>query len=376
MSNRPILSICIPTFQRKEALDDLLRVLTDGIKKYRMEKDIEICVSDNDSFDGTYNMVSMYKKKYSFIRLRKNIENIGCDRNIINVLKMARGRYCWLLNDHAPLISKNIIFLVNMIKKENPFVCGLVTPAHSLKYAKDFFSENIYTRENFLEIYKEYITKTPEEDIPFLGYISCFILNRKKLNVIFRKLRDVKRYYYWTHLSIFLYLLSRFNGKVIVYTDPLILDEQNTQIRRAFRYKILLPHETLDVFYVKRIKTLKILKIDKSLIKAISTRLKKDYQKAYVKQMIKTLILDGTVSRNIYEKIEKKMEAPSRKKLLKGLYKVLDIIIEKIRRSFLRGFLKSVIKTLFNERIQRIIDDFKEYEKGQLLSNEERERLR
>ena len=60
MKNKPFFSICIPTYERVESLEIFLNSLIEEAKQYQHL--VEICVSDNGSKDGTYELLKKYAK--------------------------------------------------------------------------------------------------------------------------------------------------------------------------------------------------------------------------------------------------------------------------------------------------------------------------
>ncbi|MCX8008434.1 MAG: glycosyltransferase family 2 protein [Patescibacteria group bacterium] len=81
------LTIIIPSFNTKDLLDKCLHSL--GKTKY------EIIVVDNNSSDGS---VEMVEKKYPYVQLIKNKENVGYGKANNQGIKQARGEYILLLN--------------------------------------------------------------------------------------------------------------------------------------------------------------------------------------------------------------------------------------------------------------------------------------
>jgi len=92
-----ILSLCLPTYKRKNFLDRAIKNIIEETNDIRDK--VELCISDNASLDGTENIVKKYSKKYSFIRYNKNQKNIGYDKNLLKTLDMASGEYCWFISD-------------------------------------------------------------------------------------------------------------------------------------------------------------------------------------------------------------------------------------------------------------------------------------
>ncbi|EDQ3425490.1 glycosyltransferase family 2 protein, partial [Salmonella enterica subsp. enterica serovar 4,[5],12:i:-] len=70
-----LISFCIPTYNRKEYLEELLNSINNQ-EKFNL--DIEICISDNASTDGTEEMIDVWRNNYNFpIIYRRNSVNLG-----------------------------------------------------------------------------------------------------------------------------------------------------------------------------------------------------------------------------------------------------------------------------------------------------------
>lgn len=92
MVNEKLLSICIPTYNRAEVLDDTLNKLFAN-PDFDIDR-IEVIVSDNCSTDSTLEVVS----KYPLVKYYKNNVNVR-DYNFAIVLGYATGSYVRLFND-------------------------------------------------------------------------------------------------------------------------------------------------------------------------------------------------------------------------------------------------------------------------------------
>jgi len=94
------LSICIPTFNRAEILEGLLHKLIYEMKY--LEKEVEICISDNASTDETHNVIKSIIRNHKSISLKykKNDNNLGFDKNCELALRMGEGQYKWIFSDY------------------------------------------------------------------------------------------------------------------------------------------------------------------------------------------------------------------------------------------------------------------------------------
>lgn len=92
----PKLSICIPTFMRRERL-----LATATVVCEQLPAGAEVVISDNGSTDGTSDAVRAFSAARPDvpIRLVTHAVNVGFDRNVLDVVSNAQGDYCWLLGD-------------------------------------------------------------------------------------------------------------------------------------------------------------------------------------------------------------------------------------------------------------------------------------
>ncbi len=95
----PLLSICIPTYNRADVLKQCLTKYTS--EKIFLETDlIEIIISDNCSTDNTKEICSEFTNRFSNkIKYYRNAKNI-LDKNFTKVLSYSKGLFSKLNNDY------------------------------------------------------------------------------------------------------------------------------------------------------------------------------------------------------------------------------------------------------------------------------------
>ena len=86
-----ILSICIPSYNRLECLENCLNSILISSKNVD-NFDFEICISDNCSEKNPKYIVDKYKKELNIIFHRNN-KNLGFALNAIQTLKLSKGKY-------------------------------------------------------------------------------------------------------------------------------------------------------------------------------------------------------------------------------------------------------------------------------------------
>lgn len=91
----PLLSICIPTYNRGRFLNLCLESVIDSVQG---NNNVEICVSNNASNDNTMDIIEKYKHIENFFYV-SNECNLGIPKNFLKVTSMAKGKYVWLVGD-------------------------------------------------------------------------------------------------------------------------------------------------------------------------------------------------------------------------------------------------------------------------------------
>lgn len=106
------ISFCIPTFNRINTL----KLAVNSILKNDF-RDFEICISDNNSNDGTVEFLKQISSEK--IRINCQFKNEGIDNNMLTVMKMAQGEYVFLLGDDDYL-NKESASQLNIILQSDP----------------------------------------------------------------------------------------------------------------------------------------------------------------------------------------------------------------------------------------------------------------
>lgn len=94
--DKPLLSICIPTYNRSKYLKNSIESII--CQQEFLDGKVEIVISDNASEDDTYSVVKAYTDRYWNVFYHRNSENIR-DRNFPMVLSQAHGVLRRLCND-------------------------------------------------------------------------------------------------------------------------------------------------------------------------------------------------------------------------------------------------------------------------------------
>lgn len=109
----PLVSICIPTYNRAEILKKSLDAY---VNNTFFNEEIEIVISDNSSTDSTKRVGEEYSAKYPNIKYYRNEENIR-DRNFPLSMDRATGEYIKLMKDNIIMSENGLMYLVDVVKK-------------------------------------------------------------------------------------------------------------------------------------------------------------------------------------------------------------------------------------------------------------------
>jgi len=86
LSNQPLVSICIPTYNAKKTVVQTVQSILN-----QTYKNLEIIIVDNASTDNTLDLLQKFKDPR--IKIYKNIKNIGAEKNFSRCIELAKGKY-------------------------------------------------------------------------------------------------------------------------------------------------------------------------------------------------------------------------------------------------------------------------------------------
>lgn len=109
----PVLSICIPTYNRSKYLFRLLDSLVHEISDNSLPVNIKI--TNNASTDDTESVCDEFLDKYKFISVIHQSENYGADFNIATAFSLSNGNYTWVIGDDDYVRQGAITAIINLI---------------------------------------------------------------------------------------------------------------------------------------------------------------------------------------------------------------------------------------------------------------------
>lgn len=118
-----LLTILIPTYNRKKYVIKNLNMIKSYIEDLKMEKEVSIIVSDNYSEDSTYE--ELIKEKCEYVELYEQQRNIGLEQNVLFCIKKASSKFVMILGDDD-YISKNYLKEVLFMIRNEPHLSVII----------------------------------------------------------------------------------------------------------------------------------------------------------------------------------------------------------------------------------------------------------
>ncbi|MBF05409.1 hypothetical protein CL644_01745 [bacterium] len=217
---KPILSICIPTFNRAGYLHDCLESIALQVcKDESFNSQIEVVVSDNASTDETKSVVDEYKNRFTNFTYTRNEENLGFDLNILNVVRSASGEYIWYLGDDDLIVNGSLKFVTGLLETREYDVGGVAS--EHLVSSKQSYELHGYTNNDV-------VTEIDSNDYYFNGYcegaVSALIFKR---SLWLDELDEKNFLEFWLYYEVVLRILVNSKKKKFYVTKPAIITGQD-----------------------------------------------------------------------------------------------------------------------------------------------------
>lgn len=197
---QPLLSICVPTYNRGRFLKGCLDRIIGQIQKLPDPTKVELFISNNASPDNTDEIIQGAMKSGVPITYNKNETNIGADRNFLICFKQATGKYVWLIGDDDYIVDGSIERILNILEGPEIGMIHLKPPFASPKGIVSY--ENVY---DFIG-----------EASIFLTFITASVINRSFVEQV-----NLEKYIgsYFLHLPLVLTAALGSNRNVVVHAQ-------------------------------------------------------------------------------------------------------------------------------------------------------------
>lgn len=202
---RPILSICIPTYNRAKQLENLFKNLY-AIKAMHGEN-IDICVSNNSSTDNTRMVIESWQSLLD-LKVVTQSTNVGATLNAIEVTKMAAGRWIQIIGDDDELISSGVNQIVSLLGVASPETWVLVGIANG--NGEEFLLGNLSGISYNASAFRKKMLQT---GLYRYGFIGMHVIPSSYLGIYHNLSLEATKS--WPHLALLLRYIGG-NGAVMV----------------------------------------------------------------------------------------------------------------------------------------------------------------
>lgn len=242
MKKKPVLSLCIPTYQRPECLAASLANYEKLVSENGLRDQVEICVSDNNCDLRTKGVVDRAMRRGKLrINYRRNGKNIGYDKNIISVISMAGGEYSCLVSDEDIYGAGQLKELLGVLKAERPDSTVNVAYFKQLMPALSRLDRRLGGPDEFLRLA---LSPKGSELGYFIGF-CWYVMKSSECKKIIPEIRREKSFFKRNimHIPFVINAISR-SSKIWVFKA-----DYRARTDNAGRSVFSLPHDLARTYY-------------------------------------------------------------------------------------------------------------------------------
>lgn len=245
LTKKPLLSICIPAYNR---CDDLILLLDSIIEYGAIELrsgDLQVVVSDNASDDKTNEVVEKYASIHKNIIKIRNSVNLGFAANLNIAVEAGAADYCWLMGSDEIILPDSIRKIISRLDEHFDIIFGnAITHGKERHFLKDAQPAvyNITSTCDFVH----FVSRCTEISSAF-AFISTLVVKKKFWNSPSCTAWELAHPY--THMLRCCRAISENNVSILYLNDPLVITGHNINEFNAS----VLPHFELDLLTIRYI---------------------------------------------------------------------------------------------------------------------------
>lgn len=186
-----ILSICIPTYNRKSFLERSINALLP-----QLCDEVEVLISNNCSPDDTDAYCRTLDPR---IKYYKQPENIGADNNFLWLMDNAIGKYVLILSDDDYLDDGSVSKLIEFLNDKE---YGLAVINAKSLMTNGSITSSIYSGDTNIEFTEENISEFLIQVGVYLTFISGLIFNNDLLRKVVNKMQYNKTFLLQTCVAL------------------------------------------------------------------------------------------------------------------------------------------------------------------------------
>lgn len=218
------LGICIPTYNREKYLAECINSILSGVSQFSFP----IYISDNASSDNTEELMERFRATYNRIEYNRNKSNLGLYRNILNVIKMAKTKYIWIVGDDDAAQENALIEIVRHLENGHDFLVLNSTP-YDNKLEK--YKARKFIPCKFDKLYPKSFSRELLGDLKknaYHGFISSMVIKTEFIQKLIPKYENPTFVLYnniWFPTALFYEAILEKSGMFVC--EPLIKNRAN-----------------------------------------------------------------------------------------------------------------------------------------------------
>jgi glycosyltransferase involved in cell wall biosynthesis len=152
---KPVISICIPTYNRARFLDECLESIVRQFQNPEVMAAVNIFILDNQSSDNTAEVAEKFTNNFCNIQYIRDDQPRKLVPGIIKVASLADGDYIWVFSDDDLQSENALQTILNFIKNKNTdlIICNLL----------GFRGESPREYKNLLQLDQDFIATNRRE---------------------------------------------------------------------------------------------------------------------------------------------------------------------------------------------------------------------
>jgi abequosyltransferase len=213
---KPFLSICIPTYNRV----DTLKVLLDSMTSQDTHE-LQIVISDNGSTDGSKELIESYSSYFHNYKIHYFDKNMGFVSNILNVVTIAEGEYCWIVGSDDAVLPNAVTETIAILKSKSPnlFLFNRIQWNFESKVKiKEYWISKLVSEFQITQVdsqrFGEYLDIANSVGALF-SYISTVVFKRS----IWNKYRDGNELQFFGHPQSYMHIKNVFDTGNFYYKN-------------------------------------------------------------------------------------------------------------------------------------------------------------
>lgn len=125
---KPVISICIPTYNRARFLDECLESIVRQFQNPEVMAAVNVFILDNQSSDNTTEVAEKFTSNFSNIQYIRDDQPRKLVPGIIKVASLADGDYIWVFSDDDIQTESTLQTILTFIKNKNTdlIICNLL----------------------------------------------------------------------------------------------------------------------------------------------------------------------------------------------------------------------------------------------------------